>query len=146
MSEDIAFQLVRSWRLMSYSAVTSGETIYPLGRSPQVRLTYEPGGRMAVQLADSSCAPFLTADPGAATDQEVSAAFASYLAYYGSYIVDADRGVVVHHLEQSLIPNWTGGDQVRHFDLQGTQLTLQTPPTLIGGAERISTLVWEKLP
>lgn len=146
MSGDVAFQLIGTWRLVSYSAVADGDTMYPMGDNPQGRLTYEPGGRRAVQLADPGRAHFVAADPGAATGQEIRAAFASYLAYYGSYTVDADRGTVVHHLEQSLIPNWTGGDQVRQFDLQGTQLTLRTPRMLFGGGERISTLVWEKLP
>jgi hypothetical protein len=62
------------------------------------------------------------------------------------YTVDAGRGAVVHHLEMSLNPNWIGVDQVRYFDLQGDRLTLKTPPMVVGGVERVSTLVWERLP
>ena len=146
MSGDIASEFVGTWRLISYSAVTSGgETIYPMGRNTHGRLTYEAGGRMAVQLADPDRAAFAARDPRAATDAEVRAAFESYLAYYGSYTVHSDQGIIVHHLEMSLIPNWMGGDQVRYFDLQGGRLTLKTPPILFGGAERVSSLVWEKL-
>ncbi len=147
MSNDIASAFVGSWRLVSYSATTaSGETTYPMGRDAQGRITYESSGRMAVQLADPSCAAFAGGDPRAATDAEVRAAFDGYLAYYGTYTVHADQGTVVHHLEMSTIPNWRGSEQVRHFDLQDRQVTLSTPPILLGGTERVSKLVWEKLP
>jgi hypothetical protein len=147
MSRDIASEFVGAWRLVSYSAVaSSGETIYPLGRNAHGRIIYDAGGRMAVQLGDPGRAAFAASDPRAATHAEVRDAFDSYLAYYGTYTVDAGRGVVVHHLELSLLPNWTGVDQVRYYDLQGDRLTLKTPPMVIGGVERVSTLVWEKLP
>ena len=146
MSDDMASEFVGTWRLTSYSAVTSGgRTIYPMGRNAQGRLTYEAGGRMAVQLADPDRAAFAAVDPLATTDAEVRAAFEGYLAYYGSYTIHADQGIVVHHLEMSLIPNWMDGDLVRYFDLQGERLILKTPPTLFGGGERVSSLIWEKL-
>jgi hypothetical protein len=147
MSHDIASEFVGAWRLISYSAVaSSGETFYPMGRNARGRIIYDAGGRMAVQLANPDRAAFAAGDSRAATDAEVRAAFDSYLAYFGAYTVHADQGFVVHHLEMSLLPNWTGGDQVRYFDLHGDRLTLNTPPILLGGVERVSTLVWERLP
>ena len=147
MNVDTASEFVGAWRLASYSAVTpGGETIYPFGRNAQGRIIYEAGGRMAVQIGNPERAAFATANPGAAPDAEVRAAFQGYLAYFGTYTVDAGRGIVVHHPEMSLNPNWIGVDQVRYFDLQGDRLTLKTPPMLIGGAEGVSTLVWERLP
>jgi hypothetical protein len=147
MDREIATKFVGTWRLVSYSAVTSGcETIYPMGPNARGRIIYEAGGRMAVQIGDPDRRAFAASDPHAATDAEVRAAFQGYLAYFGAYTVDAGRGVVVHHLEASLDPNWTGVDQVRYFDLHGDRLTLKTPPIVVGGVERVSTLVWEKLP
>jgi hypothetical protein len=146
MSGDIASELVGTWRLISYTGVTSGgETIYPMGRNAQGRLTYEAGGRMAVQLADPDRAAF-AAGAHAYTDAEVRAAFEGYFAYYGAYSVHADRGIVVHHLEMCLTPNWIGGDQVRYFDLQAGRLALKTPPIpMFSGAEAVLSLIWEKL-
>lgn len=147
MSDDVASQLVGTWQLVSYSTVASdGEATFPMGRNPCGRITYEASGRMAVQLGDPGRATFAASDPRATTDAEVRAAFDSYIAYYGSYTVHPNQGIVVHHLEMSLIPNWTGSDQVRYFDLQGGRLTLKTPPMSYGGVERVATLVWEKLP
>jgi hypothetical protein len=147
MARDIASQFVGAWRLGSYTAVTSsGETIHPMGPNARGRIIYDAGGRMAVQIGDSGRASFAGADPGAAADAEVRAAFNGYLAYFGTYTVEPGRGAVVHHLEMSLNPNWIGVDQVRYFDLQGDRLTLKTPPMVVGGVERVSTLVWERLP
>jgi hypothetical protein len=147
MSRDLASEFVGTWRLVSYSAVTSsGETFYPMGRSAQGRIIYEAGGRMAVQLGDPDRVPFAAADPGVAGAAEMRAAFDGYLAYFGAYTVDSCRGIIVHHLEMSLNPNWIGGDQVRYFDLQEDRLTLKTPPMVQGGVERVATLVWGRLP
>ncbi len=147
MSPHVASQFVGTWQLISYSAVTpDGATTYPFGLSPQGRLTYEANGRMAVQLARPGQSPFASGDPRVPTDAEARAAYDRYLAYYGTYTVDPDKGIVVHHLEVSLTPDWAGGDQVRHFVLEGDRLTLTTPPTLFGGVERVTTLVWERLP
>lgn len=71
MSSNIASEFVGTWRLVSYSAVTSGgETIYPLGRNARGRIIYDSSGRMSVQLADPDRAAFAARDPRAATDAE----------------------------------------------------------------------------
>ena len=103
MTRDIASEFVGTWQLVSYSAVaSSGATFYPMGPNARGRIIYDAGGRMAVQLGDPGRAAFASGDPGAATDSEVRAAFDGYLAYFGTYTVDAGRGAVVHHLERSL--------------------------------------------
>ncbi len=147
MGNDVASQFVGTWWLIRYSATTpDGATTYPFGRHPQGRLIYEVNGRMAVQLAHPGQAAFRSGDPRAPTAAEAQAAYDRYLAYYGTYTVDPDKGIVVHHLEVSLTPNWTGSDQVRHFKLDGDRLTLTTPPTFFGGVERVTTLIWERMP
>jgi hypothetical protein len=117
-----------------------------MGPNPCGRIIYDAGGRIAVLIGDPRRVAFPTSDSRSATDAEVRAAFDSYLAYFGTFAVHADQGFVVHHLEMSLLPNWTGGDQVRHFELQGDRLTLKTPSMVIGGVEQVATLVWERLP
>jgi hypothetical protein len=147
MSSDVKSQFVGTWHLISYSAVTpDGVTTHPFGLYAQGRLIYEANGRMAVQIARPGQSPFASGDPRVPTDAEARAAYDRYLAYYGTYTVDPGREIVVHHVEVSLTPDWAGGDQVRHFQLEGKRLTLTTPPTLSGGAERVTTLAWEKLP
>ena len=58
----------------------------------------------------------------AGTPEETKAAFDGYLSYCGRYTFLGDR--VVHHVEMSMFPNWTGGDQYRFASLQDDKLIL----------------------
>jgi hypothetical protein len=53
--------------------------------------------------------------------------------------------VVVHHVEQSLMPNWIGAEQVRLAMLDGSRVTLSTPLLPVGGRQQIATLVWQRV-
>jgi hypothetical protein len=147
MRSNVASQFVGTWRLISCTAATpDGVTSHPFGLYAQGRLTYEASGRMAVQIARPGQSSFAAGDPRVPTDAEARAAYDRYLAYYGTYTVDQDREVVVHHVEVSLTPDWAGADQTRHFSLEGNRLTLTTRPALFSGIKQVITLVWEKLP
>ena len=75
------------------------------------------------------------------------AAFEGYTAYFGTYAVDGERGVVVHHVLGSLLPNWVGRELVRHYAFSegGDQLTLTTPPMGPADAPMVGKLVWGRL-
>ncbi len=134
MTPDITSQFIGTWRLISYSAAASyGPTTYPFGMNAQGRLIYDARGRMAVQIARPGQAPFASGDPRLPTAAEAQDAYARYLAYFGTFTVEPDRERVVHHVEVSLTPDWSGSDLVRQYELDGKRLIL-------------TTLVWEKLP
>ena len=76
------------------------------------------------------------------TTEEKIAAIDGYLSYCGRFSVSGGR--VVHHIEVSLFPNWTGTDQERFFEFKADTLTLSTPPILLDGQEQTSHLVWQK--
>ncbi len=138
--------LVGAWKLVSVTARDSGGNVsYPLGTNAQGVLTYHDNGRMAVQIMNPDRAKFASNDPQLTTEPEVRAAFDGYVAYYGTYTVKPDEGIVVHHVDGALIPNWVGSDQVRHFKLDGNRLTISGPLKL-GGVDQTMSLVWERLP
>src|SRR5829696_4006615 len=76
-------------------------------------------------------------------DAEIAAAARDYFAYCGTYEFHDDT--VVHRVEVSLIPNWMGGEQVRHVVLDGDTITLSTPPGPIGGRQQAASLVWQRV-
>jgi hypothetical protein len=43
------------------------------------------------------------------------------------------------------VQNWVGTELVREASLEGNTLVLQTPPTPVGGQERVTKLVWERV-
>jgi hypothetical protein len=146
MSREVASKLAGSWKLISfYSQDQSGQTTYPFGKDVQGRLIYEPDGRMAVQLMNPNRPRFTSGDPMVTSEAELRAAFDGYTAYYGTYSVNPDEQTIVHHIEASLLPNWVGTDQRRDFEFDGKYLTLKGP-LLLGGVQRVVSLVWERLP
>lgn len=62
------------------------------------------------------------------------------IAYAGTYSFDGTE--VTHHIAVSWRPDWVGVDQARTATLDGSTLTLETPP-LTGN--RIWTLKWRRL-
>ena len=142
---DTATALVGTWRLVSFESRTAGGEIrYQLGRAARGQLLYDAAGHMSAQLMDPERSQFASGDLARGSDAEVRAAMAGYIAYYGTYTLDLSGGVVTHHVQGALFPNWVGGDQVRYFRLDGDRLTITTPPIRIGGEDSTTVLVWER--
>jgi len=81
-----------------------------------------------------------------ATPEQAKAAFVSYNSYFGTFEVDEREGVVIHHVQGSLIPNWEGGQQRRRFTISGDTLILEPPPIQAGGQTRTRRLTWQRVP
>src|SRR5215471_4387954 len=136
---------VGAWRLLSFEARTSsGEVSYPLGRDAAGLLLYGHEGYMAVSVMRGDRGNFKSADIwAAASPEEKLAAFDSYSSYCGRYEVQHDK--IIHHVELSLFPNWSGGGQERYFEFAGDQLTLRTPPAIVGGVQQTAIAVWQRV-
>ena len=76
---------------------------------------------------------------GEATPEEMKSILAGFAAYYGTFDVDAGKGTVIHHVTQSLHPNWVGTDLERRYAFSGNEMALTAE---IGG--NVLTLVWRK--
>jgi hypothetical protein len=87
---------------------------------------------------------FASPDDLQAPAEEKLAAFDTYSSYSGRYEVRGQK--VIHHVEISLFPNWTGKEQERYFEFSGDRLTLNAPPMQIGGAEQKLVAIWQRLP
>ena len=138
--------LIGAWTLQSYqsTAVDGSDVSYPLGVDAQGIIMYTPDGYMSAQLMRHGRTPFDRPDPHLAHDNELAAAASGYMSYGGPYTVE-DEGLIAHHVEVSLLPNWIGGIQYRRARLHGSQLELSPPePLLIGGQLRTAKLVWRR--
>ena len=133
-----------TWKLVSAvrEEIPSGATVNLFGEKPQGILNYSPEGRMLALIAHGDRK---AAAGGRATSAEAEALYRSMLSYGGSYAVAGD--VVTHHVDISWNEKFTGGEQKRHFTLDGNRLTLSTPqsPDPIDGRMSVRRLVWEKI-
>ena len=134
-------ELVGSWALVSYvTEGPDGTTGKPYGDAVG-RLSYDASGNMSGQVMRPGRAPVIHGDSGVA---DVRAAYAGYIAYFGSYEVNETRDTVVHHVKGALNPGWVGGDQVRRMRFVGDRLVLSTDVRK-GGASITHTLTWERI-
>jgi hypothetical protein len=141
-----AHPLIGGWRLLSWVSIADdGSESMPLGDAPEGLLTYTAGGTMIGIMGRPDRVPFATDDLTGGTLEEQAGAFATFIAYGGSFDVEGDT--VIHHVETSLFPNWLGTTQRRRWELDATdrELTLQSPPITMGGVTRIQRLRWERI-
>lgn len=112
-------QLIGSYRLVSYVAYdekgAERNTGYTVGQ-----ISYDAAGRMSAQLMMPNRP---TAGRGASDSQRAAAA-AGYVAYFGRYEIDAERGVVTHHVEGALSQTMVGQAMPRWFELSPDGQTL----------------------
>jgi hypothetical protein len=125
-----------TWRLLSWRRLTYKDPsdkdpsiTYPFGEDATGILVYGGEGRMAVQMAAARRPGLATTDPLGGDVDARAAAYSSCLAYFGGYEVKDDK--VIHRIDASLYPNWSGAEQARPFTLEGDRLVLRTPPGLV---------------
>ncbi len=139
-------QVVGAWRLVACTARSQdGDVIYPYGQQPRGRLMYDVTGQMSVHLMRADRPAFASSVRSESTPDETKGAFDGFDAYFGTYELREAEGVVIHHVEGSLFPNWTGTDQTRFFTIAGDQLILSTPPIRYQGTMITLELVWARV-
>jgi hypothetical protein len=136
--------LVGTWRLLSWENRTADGTIsYPLGRDAAGLITYTEDGHVFVAIMRAGRKPFAARDLLRGSSEEKARAAESYVSYCGKYEYHGD--FVVHRVELSLFPNWSGVEQERLVQVTGNRLTLSTRPLLLGGIEQTACLLWERV-
>ena len=140
-----AAALVGSWELVSLeNHGEDGSVHQPFGKAPVGRITYTADGRMMAQIMRDERTVFATNALYTGTEAEKAAAYDSYIAYYGTYAVDAATQTVTHKVTASLFPNWVGGDQQRFYVLEGDQLTLSAKPFPAFGTIVTPRVIWRR--
>jgi hypothetical protein len=98
---------------------------------------------MTVQITGTDRPVVAGNDPLCGDVEARAAAYSTYLAYFGTYEVQGEN--VVHLIDGSLFPTWSGEKQVRPFTIESDQLVLSTPPmTLADGTTVVNELAWKR--
>ena len=137
----MSHRLVGTWTLLSYDSIRAdGSTGKPFGEAVG-RLTYDELGHMSGQVMRPDRLPISRPDDGI---RNLRAAYAGYIAYFGTYEVDPARSTVVHHVHGALNPAWVGGHQVRRMRFDGDLLILEADVERPEGVLR-HVLTWRRL-
>lgn len=135
-----------AWRLISAEYVApSGNVRYIYGRGAVGTLIYDGRGHMSAQIMNPDREAHAANDRLKAAPEEAMASFRTYLAYFGDYTVDEKKQVVIHRVKGSLLPNWTGTDQVRRFEFWGNDRLILSADTTLEGIAYKAKLTWERL-
>ncbi len=134
---------IGTWELVSFEMRSAnGQVNYPFGRDARGYIIYSHDGYMSVAFMSVGRPKYKSRDLRGSSVEEKVLAVDTYFSYCGKYEVRGET--VVHHIEVSLFPNWTGEDQVRFYKFDGDQLILSTPPLLYEGIEQTALLIWQK--
>jgi hypothetical protein len=108
-----------AWRYVG--ATIDGKPHPGRGASPKGIICYDPSGQMVVQVAPNRERTMKGSTP---TPEEAKAALADYIAYFGTYSVDAHARTVTHRRVGSVQPNDVA-DLVRAYEFAGNRLILR---------------------
>lgn len=121
--------LIGTWRVVEFADLDKdGKWQYWYGEHPRGYFVYDATRHVHIQIMKvPSLAPFPEAnfdDGKLPSPEHALAAYNAYLAYFGTYTVDAKNHIVTHHVEGSLAPDYTDTEQPRHFKLEGDRLEI----------------------
>jgi hypothetical protein len=140
-------KLLGTWKLQSFTGTDENSaTIHIMGEGATGFICYSQDGWISVEILRAGRPRYDIPDTELGSDEQTLAAARGMFAYAGRFTVDEGNQIVYHNLEFSLIPNWIGSRQKRHFNFKddGNTLILTADPVRIGkdGKLRSTTLVW----
>jgi hypothetical protein len=138
--------LVGNWKLVSATDMTDkGEVRDAYGPHPTGFITHTADGRMMAIITNEGRKPLSVPDHVSAPTEQRAEAFATLVAYAGTYKVIGDK--VIHHVEAAGLQNLVNMDLVRSIvKLEGNRVTLRTTPFSRSGVHIVhEDLFWERM-
>lgn len=138
--------IVGAWRLITFEfRKADGDIIYPFGEKARGLIIYTESGRYSAQLMRIDRPRFSSGDQMKGTVEETEANYKGCISYFGTYELDVQNSLIIHHVEASIFPNMEGRDQERFFELSRNRLQLRTPPIKLDGEKAVGVLLWERI-
>jgi hypothetical protein len=137
--------LVGTWRLVAVKSTTAKGEVNPtaFGLNPTGFATFTSEGRMTLIMCDDGRKPLSVVDRVSAPVEERAQAFATFVAYAGSYTFTGDR--VVFHIQAASIQNWVHTDLTRSVTFEDERVSLRTMTTLKGGVIQTIETTWARV-
>ena len=139
--------IVGSWRLLSATQHFDDGSVEPeFGTNAHGYLSYSAAGTVTAVLGDADRPRVAAADPQDGTPEEYTSSARKFVAYAGSYTLNANSNEVHHSVDVALYPNWQGQSQLRILHLDGDILTITASPrTAADGRMFHAELRWQRV-
>jgi hypothetical protein len=137
--------LAGTWALVSTAwRRADGRHANPFGDGAAGILTYDTAGNMAAQIMRARRP---AAEPGEHTgiDTAMAVAVPGYIAYFGTYELDAAAGTVTHRVAGATLPAWAGTEHHRRFAVEGDRLTLSDDVIAADGVAVAASTTWQRV-
>jgi hypothetical protein len=137
-------QFVGTWTLVSIAYVEpGGRRIEPFGPGAKGLLYFDAAGHFATQVMAADRPRFASNNRMLGTADENRALSQGVVAYFGTYVVNADNRIVTLHIDRSSFPNWERTYQERKFEFVGDELRYTAASSTANPAEA-AQLVWKR--
>jgi hypothetical protein len=104
---------------------------------------YSPDGYVFVAIMSPYRTNFAGGDLLSGTLEQEAKAEETFLSCCGPVAFRGDT--IIHYIEISSFPNWTGVDHERLVEFGGNRVTLSTHTILIQGEHQTAHLIWERV-
>ena len=142
---NLSERLVGTWQLRSRIDVTASGERCPeptLGEDPIALVFFDRAGHFAAQFMKRNRS---TAAPAATGGSNNTRSVDGYDAYFGTYSIDEERGVVTTTLLGALAREHVGAVLTRAMRVDGDTLTITLDTTSISGQPVTRTLTWSRV-
>ena len=138
--------IVGAWRLITFEFRKVDESvIHPFGEQARGLIIYTESGHYSAQLMRIDRPRFASGDQMKGTVDEIESNYKCCISYFGTYEIDFENSLIIHHVEGSIFPNMEGRDQERFFELSENRLQLRTPLIKLDGEKATGVLLWERI-
>jgi hypothetical protein len=140
-----ASELIGTWALISTEwKRADGKHANPFGQDAVGVLIYTASGYISAQVMRAD-RPAPGEDQPAGIDTAMASAFPGYVAYFGSFAVDAAAATVKHHVIGAAHPVWAGREFARRFEIEGDVLTLRDALIAADGVPVDASTTWKRV-
>ena len=142
MSAQDAFEaFVGGWQLVRWTTFhRDGTEEYPFGKDAIGQIMYTADGHMSCHLMKANRPLFGKPSVYQVTDEELGHSMRAYTGYFGTFSIDAEAGVITHHVAGAWYPDWLGSIQPRRYAFDGDRLFLEAD---VG--EHLVRLEWRRV-
>ena len=137
--------LIGTWALIATEwKRADGRHTNPFGDGAVGILMYDDAGHMAAQVMRAD-RPVVSEGHPRDIDAAMVGAWSGYIAYFGTYEIDAAASIVHHRVFGAAFPAWVGGEHSRRFSIEGDRLTLADNVTALDGIAVLASTTWQRV-